>query len=257
MLRKCPDLKYIPVLHSNTSSIESQFILMRFMKADTSNKYELLVNVEDNQSEMKKMKENPMYDPHEERYTKHQPLTVTKQKERKSMVESCEAINASECFINIFQQRINDVTFTKYGDLWTKLKNKKVYSSYKMHLLNYTDLFLYCEAGIYTTHEKYILYFLRSTCKNEEIIINTVCQHLMTDVLLCLLTCLNKSDENLNSYFWYNIMQFISFSLSQSLINFLPEGMRSKTLLSSIFFSLIKHFEMVMNECTSKENNIE
>ena len=142
-------------------------------------------------------------------------------------------------------------------DLRTKPKNTKVYSSYKIHLLDYTDLRLYCETGIYMTHEKYILYFLRSTCKKEEFIINTVCQHLMTDVLLCLLTCLEKVNKNLNGSFWYNIMQFTSSSLFQSLINILPEGMRSETLLSSILFSPINHFEVVTNECTSKENNIE
>ena len=48
MLEKYPEIKYIPTLHSNTSSLESHFSLMRWYKAETPEKYEKSVNIIDN-----------------------------------------------------------------------------------------------------------------------------------------------------------------------------------------------------------------
>ena len=41
---------------------------MQFMKGDTPRKYELTFNIVDNESSMKKLEANPMYEPHEEKY---------------------------------------------------------------------------------------------------------------------------------------------------------------------------------------------
>ena len=106
--------------------------------------------------------------------------------ERKLMVERCELISASDCFIDMFDSTITEEKFMKLGKLWAELKTFKVYASYKSHLLQYTNLRSYLEAGMSTTTEKYIVCFLWSTSMEEESKFNTVCQKIMTNLLHCL-----------------------------------------------------------------------
>ena len=61
MLEKNLYLEYVPVLHANTSSIESHFSLMRCYDADTPSKYESTFNIADNEKSMKQLERNPMY----------------------------------------------------------------------------------------------------------------------------------------------------------------------------------------------------
>ena len=52
MLEMNPDLKCIPVLRANTSSLQSDFSLMRWYDADTPGKYESTFNIVDNEKWM-------------------------------------------------------------------------------------------------------------------------------------------------------------------------------------------------------------
>ena len=68
MFEKYCHILYIPALHSNQSSIESHFSLMRFHGADNPERYESMFNVVDNEKSMLRMTNNPMYEHHEEKY---------------------------------------------------------------------------------------------------------------------------------------------------------------------------------------------
>ena len=65
MLDNYPDIDFIAVLFSNTSTIESHFSLMRRLWADTPKSYEANFNFADNEKSMKRLKNNPMYEAHE------------------------------------------------------------------------------------------------------------------------------------------------------------------------------------------------
>ena len=74
-LEKNPNLEYVPVLHANTSSLESHFSLTRWYDADTTSKYESTFNIAGNEKSMKQVKRNPLYPTNSEVYIKHKILT--------------------------------------------------------------------------------------------------------------------------------------------------------------------------------------
>ena len=70
ILRRFQWVTYIPMSHSNTSSLESHFSLMRFLKADTAANYERTFNVADHEKSMEIMANNKMHEQnHEKIYT--------------------------------------------------------------------------------------------------------------------------------------------------------------------------------------------
>ena len=82
MLDKYKSLHYIPILHANTSSLESHFSLMRWHHADTPAKYEATFNIADNKKLMNIMERNPLYISHKEHYTAHRNITGDSYKEK-------------------------------------------------------------------------------------------------------------------------------------------------------------------------------
>ena len=102
MLHNYPELHYVPVLHANTSSLESHFSLMRWYRADTPVKYETTFNIADNEKSMKIMERNPMYFTNEENYKEHISLTGDRSKEKIRKVAKHEVIDDYDIFVSTF-----------------------------------------------------------------------------------------------------------------------------------------------------------
>ena len=68
ILQKNPNLEYTPMLHANTSSLESHFSLMMWYDADIPSKYESTFNISDNEKSLEQLERNPMYPTNSEVY---------------------------------------------------------------------------------------------------------------------------------------------------------------------------------------------
>ena len=257
MLDKYPEVKYIPSLHSNTSSLEAHFSLMRWYKADTPEKYEKTVNIIDNEKSMKMLESNPMYDPQKEIYLQSISLTGDRNDERTCVISECETISNNESFIDTFDVWTNEENFKSCGWIWSELKKSVIFGSYKRHLLHYTNLRNYCKAELFSEQDKYIVYFLKSTDEVEEQCFNRVCQQVMTNLLLCADRAISPSPSNINSSFWVNVMELLSSKLCQHWLDCLPTEMSNRPFFSAVIFSLIKHFECLIDKCTIKEEHTE
>ena len=233
MLDKYPNIHFIAVLFSNTSSIESHFSLMRWLGADTPKSYEANFNFADNKKSMKRLKNNPMYEAHEEKGIRNTSLYGDKSGRREQIISEHEVIRKSDIFVNMFSEEGKGV----------------IYGSYKQHLLEHTNLRNYCKAGLHTQQESYILYFLQSIDVKEELCFNNACQQVMTSLLLCLDTAVGNSDVNVNGSFWYNVYNYLGSAPFKLIVEAFPRKMANLQLVAAIVFSLVKHFEDILKKC--------
>ena len=130
-----------------------------------------------------------------------------------------------------------------------KCKRSVVFGSYKKHLLENTNFRKYCEAGIFTQQQNCILHFLRTTDLLEEIKINVACQQMMTDLLLLFHKAATTADRNIESSFWVNVFQYIGSQLFSNILTLLRNSISNRKFTTTILFSLIRHFEIVMEKC--------
>ena len=257
ILDNCPDVYYVPVLHSNTSSLEAHFSLMRWYGADTASKYSFSVNIVDNQKSMSRLKANGMYDPHEERFVKKISLTGNRSEEKDKIILECQKIRESELSIHVFDFWLDESKFIKCADTWNELKKSLVRGSYKNHLLQNTDLKEYLKAGLMTEQGKCIKYFLLSTDIEEELLFNRVCQQLMTNIFFAMVNAVQNATTKLESSFWYNLFQFLSSDIFTHILMSLPPKMRNRKFLASIHLCLTQIFTELMHESAVKDNSTE
>ena len=116
-------------------------------------------------------------------------------------------------------------------------------------MLEHTNLREYCKTGMRTKQEKFIMHFLNMTDEKENLILNQVCQQLMTCLFLAMETATQFADSNLKSSYWFNVMEFMSSSSFSSLVDILPQGMRDRQFLAVINNALVKHFEVIIQRC--------
>ena len=124
-------VKYIPFIHSNTSSLEAHFSLMRFLNADTPSKYRRTVNIADNSSAMDIFVGNKMYEGNKEEYIENNNLTGAKLKSRENMVANLEVVVDGDIFINAFEVKGLEGRFSKISLLAEYVSKAKVFGSYK------------------------------------------------------------------------------------------------------------------------------
>ena len=186
MLKTNHNLVYVPVLHANTSSLESHFSLMRWHHADTPAKYETTFNIADNEKSMKIMERNPMYLPNKENYKAHTCITGEKSKVRIQKVLKHEKVKDYDIFVSTFYLDEGRQNFGYIGDMCLDVKNSCMYGYCKSHLLKNTRFREYCVAAMNTTHEAFFIYFLELYNDSEIHMFNTICQKVMTHLCLCL-----------------------------------------------------------------------
>ena len=102
MLEKNHSLEYVPVLHANTSSLESHFSLMKWYDSDTPSKYDSTFNIADNEKSMKQLERNPMYPTNSEVYIEHTILTGHKFNEKMLKIYKHEKLIDYDIFIDAF-----------------------------------------------------------------------------------------------------------------------------------------------------------
>ena len=158
-----PDVSAILILHSNQSSLEAHFSLMRYHGAYTPSNYERTFNIVDNEKSTKMMEGNKMYEGHEEKYANNGLNTRSRNDKKKSTVRDNEKINERDSLINAFDVWTNEENIQKLKGIWDDIKEALIFGSYKKHLLEHTPFRSYCVATMGTTNEKTILYFLNTT----------------------------------------------------------------------------------------------
>ena len=83
------------------------------------------------------------------------PIDVFWQNERDEVDgREVQSISTSDCCIDMFDSIVPEDKLMKLGKLWAELKTFKAFVFYISHLLHYTSLHSYLEAGMITTKEK-------------------------------------------------------------------------------------------------------
>ena len=82
---------------------------MRWLGADNPQKYESSFNIADNENSMKRLKNNPMYEAHEEKGKKLTSLYGDKSDHRVKVVLENESIRESDTFVDCFALEGNHI----------------------------------------------------------------------------------------------------------------------------------------------------
>ena len=81
------------------------------------------------------------------------------------------------------------------------IKKATIYGSYKQHMLEHTNLGEYCKTGMRTKQKKFIVHFLKMIDEKENLILNQVCQQLMTCFFVAMEPATQFAESNLKSFF--------------------------------------------------------
>ena len=179
MLNHVPDLLFVLMTHSNQSSLEAHFSLMHFYGTDSPATYEGNMNIVDNEKSMGLPKCNNMYESNTKHYVSTGRLTGSRSNEREKTILDNLSVSDSNDLIYTFDISMDGNNIGKLKDLWGSIKSSCIYGSYKLHMVEYTEI--YQSFCLKTKTEKYVMSFLRSTCKTEEVQVNRTCHKIMTN----------------------------------------------------------------------------
>ena len=252
ILENYDHVMYIPFIHSNTSSLESHFSLMRFLKADTPSKYIRTVNIADNSRAMNIFVGNKMYEGNKEAYMENDNLTGANLKTRENKVTRLEKVVDSDLFMDAFEVKELDERFSKIGLLVEYITKAKVFGSYKKHLLEQTTMRKYCCMFMGTSHETVVSHFLETVDESDNLTFNRVCQGLMTGIFTCYHTSITSLKKYNTASFWVNVRIYLQSSNFCKLMESLPISLRDRTFLVVVFYVLCRGYENMMKSYFEK-----
>ena len=194
------------------------------------------MNIVDNEKSMGLLKRNKMYESNKEHYVSTGRLTGSRSNEREKTILENLRVSDSNDLIYTFDISMDGNNIDKLKDLWGSIKSSCIYGSYKLHMVEYTDLPKFLSVSVKTKTENYVMSFLRSTCKTEEFQFNRTCQKMMIFSLLCMDTSVSVAKSNLRSSYWYNVHKFLGSTNFMSILDTLPAQMKEKLFLTILTF---------------------
>ena len=251
---------YVPFLHSNTSSLEAHFSLMRSCNADTPSTYQSKTAIVNNKKAMDEMnRNNKCYEANDEtaiNMSSLENLTGRRDKLREKIVNEW----THQGKMNLYSTDIpvldpSQLSYIKEcpGNLSKILHmicDKRITLHYRDYILSETILLEICKASVYTKSEECYKLFCCMNKFDEHETFNHGCQVLMTEI--CILfensiaasTSSGKTDS-CEASFWYQLYNFTkSDKFKINMISYFPDFIKLHyEMYYMILLKLVNIFE--------------
>ena len=157
---------------------------------------------------------------------------------KKSSISGNEQINNNTSFTCACYVWISFVNIKNIKGTWYIIKYSLIFGSYKQHLPEQTEFRNYCVSEMVPSKQSTFINFLRKTDREEEKQINTACQHIMTDLLLCLNLAVSSKVSDMLSSFWFNFYDFLRSQECVTIINMISVNLQRRSIITLITFCL-------------------